>query len=101
MDANTCTNSEDFKIQLKSEAVLWGLTDRQLEINHGGFILYMTTVARLLYAQKRRGLTLSTMEEGLVKMMELAEKSPMTSLIKEMTISTFMTDWKPPYRLFA
>ena len=69
--------------------------DKQLEKSHGTLFLYMITAARLLYAQRWKDSALHTMEEWLVKMMELAEMAKLTSLIREKTITMFTADWKP------
>lgn len=49
--------------------------DRYLEKCYRTSFFYMITIERLLYAQKLKKLALSTMEEWLVKLMELVEKA--------------------------
>ena len=55
----------------------------------------MITAARLLYAQKWKNETIPTMNEWLMKMMELAAMAKLTALIKEGATTRFMLDWKP------
>lgn len=52
----------------------------------------MTTAVKLPNAQKWKSSILPSMEEWLVKTMELAEKAKLTYLIREETISIFMAD---------
>lgn len=54
----------------------------------------MIIEARLLYAQRWKVLTLSTMEEWVVKLAYFVEMNKLTSLIREKK-STFIADWKP------
>lgn len=54
-------------------------------------LLYMKTAARLLWAQRWKGLQIPTMKEWMVKQIESAEMIELTALIKEK--SNFST-WK-------
>lgn len=92
---NTHSNSEDCKDWSRIATKGFFFWHRRLEKSHGT----LTTVARLLYTQKVKGLTIPTMEEWL-KMMELADMAKLTTLIREKIISTFMPHWTP-YRFFA
>lgn len=62
----------EINVQLKPE-------DRKLENLHETLFLYMTVVARLLYSQKWKTLTLPTIEEWLLKMIELTEMAKLSS----------------------
>lgn len=61
----------------------------------------MITAARLLYAHTWKYSEIPTMEGYLVKMIELAEMARMICLIRERTMSSFITDWKPLMEFFA
>lgn len=50
---------------MKPEAFLLGLMDNQLERSHGTLSLYMTMAMRILYTQKWKYLTKSTIKEWL------------------------------------
>lgn len=63
-------------MQLKPKVSLLYLIDKQIKEKYGTFFLYMTTAARLLYAQKWRDLQIVTME----KWIELAEMANLTTL---------------------
>lgn len=60
----------------------------------------MTTVARVLYTQEWKDSTLPTMNEQMVKMMELAQMTKMIALIKDRSFLSLMMTEKP-YCLFA
>lgn len=47
--------------------------DQQSERKHGTLFLYMITVAGLLHAQRWKDLEIPTIDEWMVKLMELAE----------------------------
>lgn len=47
----------------------------------------------MLYAEKWKDSGIPTMEEWLVKVTELAEVAKLTSLIRERTITTFISGW--------
>lgn len=51
--------------QLKPQAFLWGLIDKQMESFYGTLLLYITTTSRLLYAQRWKDLQILTMKNGL------------------------------------
>lgn len=69
LDSNTHTDSENFKYQFNS----W---KKVMELF---LFLYMITAAKLLYVQR---FATTTLEEWLVKMIELAELVILPSLIK-------------------
>ena len=72
-----------------------GLMDQQLEKSYGSLFLYMITAVRVLYAQRWKDSIIPTMEEWMVKLMELAEMAKLTALIREKTLTNFMANWKP------
>lgn len=81
-------------MHLKPEAFLWAIIYKQLEKSQGTLFLYMVTAARLLYAQRWKEPISPTMEEWMIKMMELVKMAKLTFFIREKTLRKFMVDWK-------
>lgn len=52
-------------------------------------------MVRLSYAQRWKDSAQSTTDEWLMKLIELAEKNKLTSLITEKTTSIFIGNWNP------
>lgn len=57
--------------------------------------MYMVIVTRLLYANDWKGNEIPTVEDWMIKLIELTEMAKLTSLVRGKTIRTFLTDWKP------
>ena len=68
--------------------------DKNVKEKGGSLFLYMITAARLLYAQKWKNEIIPTVNEWIIKMMELAEMATLTTIIKEGSATKFIVDWK-------
>jgi len=56
---------------------------------------YMITAARLLYAQFWKTQILPTIQEWLLKLMDMAENDKLTCLLKENSNCCYFKEWKP------
>ena len=80
---------------MKPEQFILGLMDQQLEKQHGTLFLYMITAAKLIYAQRWKDAQIPSMEDWMIKLMELAQMAKLTALIRENTVTGFVSIWKP------
>lgn len=72
---------------------LLGFMDKQTEKKHGTLFVCMTTAARQV--QRWKNVQNPTMEEWMVKLMELYEMAKLITLIKEKTSSSVVSTWRP------
>ena len=80
---------------MKPEAFLLGIMDKQLNEKGETLFWYMTTAARLLYAQNWKNETIPMMEEWMLKILELAEMAKLTAIIREISTNMFRLEWNP------
>lgn len=79
--SDTNVETQDLKNnQLKPEVFLLGLMKTQLEKSDGRLLQYIIAAVQLFYAHRWKDLTLSTMDEWLVKLTKLADVAKMTLL---------------------
>lgn len=64
-----------------------GLMDKHMET-------YKKTTMILLYAQRWKDLQIPTVEQWTVKLMELVKIVKLTALIKEKSLTNFISTWK-------
>lgn len=82
-------------LQLNPEIIIFSSADNQIEKNNAVIIRYMTTAARLSYAQYWKLNKAHTVEEWVVKVLETAEIAKLSALIKDKSLTNFRTIWNP------
>ena len=62
---------------------------------YGNLLLYMITVARILYTQFWKKENIPTTEEWVIKLLDLAQIAKLTILMKDKNILRFKEIWQP------
>lgn len=82
---------QKINIQLKSEAFLWVLMDKQIAGKESWSLLFIHDNCRKIFIWCK-DVTLPTMKRWMINMMELAEKGKLTSSIREKILFMFIAD---------
>uniref|UniRef100_A0A8D0KLK4 Reverse transcriptase domain-containing protein n=1 Tax=Salvator merianae TaxID=96440 RepID=A0A8D0KLK4_SALMN len=104
----TCVKTKKFWVQIhiamqkilktnipfRLELFLLGIVENNVE-GVNVLLQNMITAARIVYAQKWKGEILPTVDDWLVKMMELAKMDKLTNLLRIKTVDRFYRNWKP------
>ena len=69
--------------------------EKELEKQHGVLLLYMIMAAKQLYAQQWKDPQILTVEDWIVKLMDLSQMAKLTALIREHSVSAFILTWQP------
>lgn len=76
------------------ETFLLGIEYNVLPKNFWSLFMYLTTAARLVYAQQWKNVNVPNKDDWLNKVLELAEMAKLTALIRDQ-YEIFKKDWKP------
>jgi len=83
------------RIPFKPEVFLLGILEEQMEKSSRRIMQYMVTAARLIYAQNWKTQKIPTIQDWLIKLMDMAESDKLTCLLKENSNLYFLREWKP------